>query len=269
MQVIGLCRFSYPAIGGFQIEHETLAEREAYLYAPARMEERLRLFESVALPALKAQSDADFRFIVLIGKTLPDQYRSRLEDLLADMPQARILAKDPGKMRDVMKRAINAERGAALPPCLQFRHDDDDAVSVDFIERLRSAARDCAGLLKANGSVAIDFSRGYTAAFGGKGITASETYRPWLGVALAMYTGRGVARSIFNFAHNKLPQHMPTVAFSDAPMWLRGHNDHNDSRQGPTVKPVELQPLTPAQVQEFEARFAIRDADLRRAFSAS
>jgi hypothetical protein len=42
MEVIGLCRFSYPAIGGFQVEHETLEERIAFLYADKRLEERFR-----------------------------------------------------------------------------------------------------------------------------------------------------------------------------------------------------------------------------------
>ena len=37
MQVIGLCRFSYPAIGGFQIEHETLENRIGFLYAEDRL----------------------------------------------------------------------------------------------------------------------------------------------------------------------------------------------------------------------------------------
>ena len=34
MRVIGICRFSYPALGGFKRMHETVEEREAYLYAP-------------------------------------------------------------------------------------------------------------------------------------------------------------------------------------------------------------------------------------------
>ena len=37
MQVIGLCRFSYPALGGFQVVHETIEERIAYLYSDARI----------------------------------------------------------------------------------------------------------------------------------------------------------------------------------------------------------------------------------------
>jgi hypothetical protein len=41
MQVIGLCRFSYPAIGGFQVEHETLEERIALLRAINRRFKKL------------------------------------------------------------------------------------------------------------------------------------------------------------------------------------------------------------------------------------
>ena len=46
MQVIGLCRFSYPGEGGFQVTHDSLRARMAHLYAPARMEERFATFET-------------------------------------------------------------------------------------------------------------------------------------------------------------------------------------------------------------------------------
>jgi len=54
MQAIGLCRFSYPAIGGFQVEHDTTEAGIDYLYGRDRMEERFRLFETVLIPSLKA-----------------------------------------------------------------------------------------------------------------------------------------------------------------------------------------------------------------------
>ncbi|WP_236640739.1 glycosyltransferase, partial [Sulfitobacter sp. HI0023] len=87
MQAIGLCRFSYPAIGGFQVGHESMADRIAYLYAEERLEERFRLFETVALPCLRAQTDPDFELIVVIGDSLPAPARARLEALLEDLPQ--------------------------------------------------------------------------------------------------------------------------------------------------------------------------------------
>lgn len=269
MQVIGLCRFSYPAIGGFQVEHGSVEERMEYLYQPARMEERLRLFETVCLPGLKAQSEADFTFVIVTGDSLPAAYRNRLEALTAGMPQARIVARPPGKMRDVMKQVFRGARRDPAEPVLQFRHDDDDAVSVDFVERLRQAAEDCSGLLERSAAAAIDFSLGYAASFSAAGIAAAETYRPWLGVGLAMYAGPGVARSIMNFAHNKMPRHMPSVAFSDAPVWVRGHNAFNDSRQKSTANNPALEPLTRRQERAFQARFAIDAGQVRARFAAA
>ena len=137
MQVIGLCRFSYPAIGGFQVDHPTLEERIAYLYSPARMEERFATFETITLPPLRAQTDPDFTFLVVIGDSLPDHYRQRLDALLADVPQAIVAAYPPKRHRKIMQDAINEVRAFDGEHCLQFRMDDDDAVGVRYVERLR------------------------------------------------------------------------------------------------------------------------------------
>ena len=58
LQVIGLCWFSYPAIGGLQVDHDTI-------------EERFALFEAVALPSLRAQTDPNFDLIIVVGDQLP------------------------------------------------------------------------------------------------------------------------------------------------------------------------------------------------------
>ena len=160
MQVIGLCRFSYPALGGFQVEHDTPSDRSTFLYARDRIEERFATFETFTLPPLRAQTDGDFTFLVVIGDDLPSPYHDRLRDLLADIPQAVIQAHAPGPHRAVMKHAINSVRDDRKLPCFQFRMDDDDAVSVTFIERLREAAQDCRPLLRKNKHVAIDFNQG-------------------------------------------------------------------------------------------------------------
>ena len=60
MQILGLCRFSYPATDGFQVVHDTVKARRDYLYSPARLEERFRLFETTTLPCFREQTDPDF-----------------------------------------------------------------------------------------------------------------------------------------------------------------------------------------------------------------
>lgn len=257
MQVIGLCRFSYPALGGFQVEHETVEARIAYLYAERRLEERFRLLETVALPGLRGQTDQDFDLIVVTGDSLPQHHRDRLQDLTADMPQARILSEPPRRHREVMKEILNNARRDPGKPCLQFRHDDDDAVATDFVERLRETARDCAKLFARTPTAAIDFNRGYIAEFSPAGISAVPAFSPYETAALAMYAAGGVRQTIMNFAHHRIHHHMPTVTIGDAPMWVRSHNGYNDSRQR-RVPEEKVAPLTPKEELEFATFFGIK-----------
>lgn len=267
MQVIGLCRFSYPAEGGFQVEHRDTAAREAHLYAPERLEARFRAFEAICLPGLRAQSDPDFSFVILTGESLPRPARARLEALVADLPQARIVARPPGPHRKVCQEVLNAARHDPAAPCLQFRHDDDDAVATDFVAALRSAARDVAPLLARHRLVGFDWNRGWVARADAEGIAAEEIQRPYLGVAQAVAVAGGARLSIMNFGHDKLNRFMPTVTFSDPPMFVRGHDGFNDSRQKAHVKETALPRLDAAGEAEFRARFAI-DADrVRRIYA--
>ncbi len=265
MQVIGLCRFSYPAIGGFQVEQETIEERIAYLYAEARMEERFRLLETVALPCLREQTDQDFDLIMVIGDSLPQVHRDRLQDLIADIPQIQLHAEPPRKHREVMKYLLNGARRQPGQPCLQFRFDDDDAVATEFVERLRDTARDCAKLFAKSASAAIDFNRGYVAEFGPDGISAAPTVRPYFTAALGMHVAAGSRKTIMNFAHHRIHHHMPSVTLTDVPMWVRSHNRFNDSRQDGAAA-VDVAPLTRKQELEFATVFGLRAAKVRAAF---
>lgn len=267
-QVIGLCRFSYPAIGGFQVEHDTIEERIAYLYDDARLEERFRLLEAVALPSLRAQTDPDFELIIVVGDQLPERHLARLRTAITDMPQARIEAHPPRPQREVMKQILNAARHDFTAPCLQFRFDDDDAVAVDFIERLRRAADDCAVLCAQHKAVAFDWNKGYIAEYGPRGIAATDIFRPFDVAALGMWVRGECHLTIMNFAHNKINRFMPAVSFDEPRMFVRGHNASNDSRQKP-VKPVKVTPLDHARAEEFRDRFGIDIDHVARVFKGA
>ncbi len=265
MQAIGLCRFSYPAIGGFQVEHENIKDRIAYLYETARLEERFQLLETVALPCLRAQTDPDFELIIVVGDQLPKVHLDRLHDLTANMPQVRIHAEEPRPQREIMKEILNAARKDPSQPCLQFRYDDDDAVAIDFIERLRAASRDCAALTAQHKAVAFDWNKGLVAEFSADGISATEIFRPFYVAALGMQIRGNSPLTIMNFAHEKISRFMPCVTYAEPQMFVRSHNSSNDSRQK-KVKPVPVQPLTFKQVKFFRDRFAIDIDHVQRVF---
>lgn len=266
MQVIGFCRFSYPAEGGFQVEHDSVQERLDYLYAPSRLDERLRHFETICLPSIRAQTDPDFSFLILTGDSLPEPWAGRLLDLAASVPQARIVAKSPGPHRRVCQQTINEARDMAQP-CLQFRHDDDDAVAVTFVERLRQAAADVRPMLERHRFVGFDWNRGYVARADAEGLFGEVQVTPFWGVAQAMYVQPGTRQTIMNFGHQKLMSFMPCLTFTDEVMYLRGHNDHNDSRQKKHVKPLPLPRLDQDDEAALKDRFAIDADHVRHVFS--
>ncbi|MEP3674836.1 putative rhamnosyl transferase [Sulfitobacter sp.] len=265
MQVIGLCRFSYPAIGGFQVEHETIEDRIAYLYGQARLEERFQLMETVALPCIKGQSDQDFDLIIVIGDQLPKIHRERLHDITADIPQIRIVEQPPRPQREVMKQILNKARKDPSKPCLQFRHDDDDAFAVDFIERLRAASRDAERLTAQHKAVNFDWNKGIVAEFGANGIASTEIFRQLYPAAMGMQIRGNCHLTIMNFAHEKIARFMPVVSYADPQMFVRSHNSSNDSRQK-TVKKVPVQPATHDQAQMFKDRFSIDIDHVSRVF---
>lgn len=267
MQAIGLCRFSYPALGGFQVKHDTIEERIAYLHDPARLEDRFALFETVALPGLRAQSDPNFSLIIVIGDQFPPAYERRLEALITHLPQAIIHKEPPRNHREVMKDILNEARIDPQEPCLQFRFDDDDAIAVDFIEKLRRAAKQATPLLTGQQAVAFDWNRGFNARFDASGIRAAPLFRPFFVAALGMWIKGNSKMTIMNFAHQKIPRFMPTLSFPDEAMFVRGINDANDSRQGEEADP-DMAPLTSAEEDLFRARFNIDVDHIRRVFSA-
>lgn len=267
MQVIGICRFSYLGLGGFQVEHDSLEERAAFLYAPERMEERFRTFETLTLPPLRAQTDPDFTLLIVTGDSLPRRYMDRLQTLVADLPQAVIQTHAPGQHRQVMQEAINAVRRIDKHPCLQFRMDDDDAVARTYVERLRGAAEDLRKLSRRHRHIAIDFNQGYIVRPGPDGLAAAPTQQPFTTAALALMFKPSVKLTVMNFAHEKLPRMMPCVSFTGEDMLLRGHNDYNDSRQRPGIKPVELRPLDTGEEAYFHQVYNIDAAQVRRVFA--
>jgi hypothetical protein len=230
-QVIGLCRFSYPALGGFQRQHDTPADRARFLYAPERLEERFRAFETVTLPGLRGQTDPDFAFLVVIGEDFPQ--RRRLESLLADLPQAVIRAYPPRPHREVMREAINTLRDPGAPLSIQFRLDDDDGVNLRFVERLRAVARDCRPFLRRHHKAAIDFTRGHVIRPGAAGIEAEAVTRAYWAPGLAVVLRQGNMQSVMNFAHQAVWQNMPTITLTDPDMFIRGWNPFNDSEFSP------------------------------------
>lgn len=265
MRVIGICRFSYPALGGFKRMHDSVAEREAYLYAPERMELRFRHFESLTLPSIRAQKDPRFTFLILVGESLPKPYAVRLHDITADVPQIKIIAKEPMKHRLAMQIAIKDELGADEEENIQFRLDDDDAVNINFIRSTRWFARHTEPMRKRWKNMAFEYNTGYSVSLSAEGIRAEEIQSPFWACGLAVLFRPGDRKTVMNYAHHKLHTHMPTMINPHPHMYLRAKHDDNDSAAA--YKTGTLEPITDAQRTYFKEKFNVDEAHVKRVFS--
>ncbi len=232
MQVVGLCRFSYPAnINAFQTRHKDMADRTAALYAPDRLAARTFLFENFLLPGLRAQTDPDFTLVLLMGEDLPEPWRSRILGAIADVPQIKPVFRPAGLVhRDLYRDLLLDERDAAAGLVAEFRIDDDDALAHDFVERLRRAGPLLASLVNDYGRAAIDFQKGLLMELGQGRIDYRPVIVPGWAPALAMVQRSGSGKCVMDIMHHKMWLHMPTLTFQDSPMFLRGSHETNDSQ---------------------------------------
>ncbi len=266
MRVIGICRFSYPALGGFKRMHDSVADRETYLYAPERMALRFRHFECLTLPSIRAQTDPEFTFLVMIGENMPDPWLGRLFDLTADIPQIRIVTRPPERHRSAMQAAIKEELGQDTVDSIQWRLDDDDAVGIDFVASLRRIYRQTKRLREPWRNMAIEFSAGFTADLSADGILTEQLHAPFWACGLAVTFRPGDPKTVMNYGHHKLHHSMPMLTQPKPLMYIRSKHADNDSAA--KYKTGLLEPLTDEQRQIFKDRFNVDEAQVRAVFSA-
>ncbi|MEI4231321.1 glycosyltransferase [Roseovarius sp. D22-M7] len=266
MRVIGICRFSYPAEGGFKRMHDSLAAREAYLYAPERMELRFRHFECLTLPSIAAQQNGDFTFLIVVGESLPEAYRARLHDLTAHVPQIRIVTQPPMRHRTAMQRGIKDELGEDATESIQFRLDDDDAVSVGFVRSLRWFEKTSRPMRRKWRNVAFEYNRGFAVQLSAEGIAAEEVQTPFWACGLAVLFRPGDPRTVMNYGHHKLHHEMPMISNPGPRMYLRALHGDNDS--GARDVSRGLQPLGAAERDLFREQFNVDEDRVKAVFSA-
>jgi len=266
MRVIGICRFSYPGHGGFRRMHDTLEDREAYLYDDARLELRFRHFEALTLPSISAQTNPDFTFLIVTGERMPKKWMDRLRDITALVPQAKIVTSPPLKHRLAMQLAIQNELDDSEESSLQFRLDDDDAVGVDFVAQSLFALRRTGRFRRESPRMVFEFNSGYSVALSGQGMLVRAEKTGFLSCGLAVLFPPGDGKTIMNFGHHKLHHSMPAIIQPKVPMYLRSKHGDNDS--GKKFEPTGLVEMTDAQRALFIERFNVDETRVKSIFNA-
>lgn len=235
VQMLGLCRFSYVGLRGYQVEHDSYEERRSYLYDSERLARRWFWFTEIALPAWRAQTDADFTLVVMTGPDLPEPYLSRLRDLANEIPQLQLELVPP------MERHLAACWSAIAPhvdPTADvighFRHDDDDAVTVDYIGATRKDFRRVKGLWKTERKLSLDYSRGLMMRFEKGEMKLTPRICHNMGVALTVFLAPDAKETALHYDHSKIASWMPGVAVTRPLMFIRSiHGDSDSGAVGP------------------------------------
>ena len=229
-QIIGLMRFSFPCKGGFAKEEEDMDALEARLFDPDRLARRFDLFEKLTLPSIKAQSDGDFRMVFLIGKNLPPEWRDRLNDGIADLKGARVVSLQPMQHYLAIRKAYNLATPEAASHVTGFRLDDDDALDLDHIARMRRTVEAMLPAVGMEAPLVTGCNRGY---FLERKPTGNEIYevveKNPIGLGLAMTTPRDVSENIFRRNHRFCSQFYNTFTEAVTPAFIRTVHTDNDS----------------------------------------
>lgn len=141
-RIYGHIRFSFYGVTDTRMRPDEDGSALARLYDETRMARRFFLFENLTLPSLLHQTDADFRTVIMSSSVMPDRFKDRLTAVAARLPNS-VVEFSETQRGDLAfhKFIVEAAGFKARETSVHFRLDDDDAVSVNYIARLRELTR--------------------------------------------------------------------------------------------------------------------------------
>lgn len=242
-QVIVVIRFSYLAETGFRMARKGLDGARAALYAPERLTRRFRLFETLTLPSLRAQSDPDFTLAVLIGADFPPTFRQHLVSLIAPLRDARIIALPPFNNYKSTKLAIDACVRPDTTHIISLRLDDDDALGCDVVEAQKRIAPMIASAAGADTPAVICFNNGLFLELSEAGNTIYGVIEKLpLGIGMGMIAPVGARPTIFSTDHRQVHTRWNTYTEALTPRFIRTVHRDNDSGAHLTGARIDYKP---------------------------
>lgn len=251
MQTLVLMRYSYFGASGWKSD----ASRELdALLAPERLTKRAELLEKIALPSLAAQTDPDFKLVILAARDFPKWRKKQLRDLCFDAlgeDRVKLLFRGPG-LAHAKFRAFIQKSQTDDPVTCQVVLDDDDALARDFLETLKPEAESTYQLCKGERPYTfLSYSRGLTLKLSDAEPELIWRNSPFTNLGLALVSSTSERKSVFGVAHKRVAERHPArVIYSPVPSYVRTIHDINDSHAQHGKKRV-----VPEDMPDILARF--------------
>lgn len=225
--IYGHIRFSFYGITDTRTKPDSDGSALARLYDETRMARRFFLFENITLPSLVNQTDRDFRTVIMSSKAMPDRYKERLTALAARLPGAVVeFSHHERGDRAFQKFMVEASGHKGRGHSVHFRLDDDDAVSVNYISRLREISR----ILSPSTHITfpsgiILFPASPTEPVG----TSMVQQRFLTAIGLATVNGGGFQKNPFQMMHGNVWTRWPVVSDPSFTAHIRTQHFDNDT----------------------------------------
>lgn len=141
-QIYGHIRFSYYGFTDTRERPDDDGTALARLYDETRMARRFFLFENLTLPSLIHQTDGGFKTVIMSSSVMPERFKDRLSAIAARLPGAVVDFSTETRGDYAFHRYMLESTGyKGRASSVHFRLDDDDALSINYISRLRHLSR--------------------------------------------------------------------------------------------------------------------------------
>ncbi len=227
MKIYGHCRFSFFGFTDTGREIGTADDAFQKLWHPVRMAVRFHLLETILLPSIRAQTDRDFTLVITTSEIMPALFHERLERVTADIPEVAILRTKNTDLTRALAPVMAEASDGYTEPSVHFRVDDDDALSADYVARLRSAARrvDPGGM--------ITFPTGVLGFLDGEVARHCLFQKHSIAIGLALVNPAGTPRQPFRIQHGSHSNTVPSYTDPTFPSFhYTLHSANNTSGYG-------------------------------------
>lgn len=249
IKVVGLMRFSVLTPTYYSERFDSLDKIAEHLFSPDRMALRFHIFEQLVLPSLLAQSDPDFELVILTAERLPQEYKDRMQALLADAPHITLRPVGTDKHYQLLKQGYDSVDVGAATHRLMYRLDDDDAVDRDFIRRIKGIATGLRTLHSHDVPTVIACNRGFYVRINEE--AENEVFdaceRAPLSTGTALLAPVTYPRNPYRYNHRALAQHYNTYSDITVPSFIR--TIHGDNKSNPTQMGITRK-MRPAVIDE-------------------
>ncbi len=249
LQLIGLCRFSYPTAEG------TGFSIKSGVNDIQRLKARLAIFKNLWVPSMHGQTDKRFSVIVLIGSGLPTEIREQLIRCISGSPQVHLHEEPDGQPHnEVCNRVLRKFRNPRASIVGEFGLDDDDAVSLDFVSEVHRYFVALNPIIRESGRAELDFSRGYAAQVDGTSCRLKEVVAPHWNCGQVIFQKMPSRLTMFNFHHYRFWKKHPCLLAAQRPMFIRSFHANNDSGNRWNTLKVEEGLVEPSEVSAMVRR---------------